>query len=110
MSWPTYSVVFLAYHGAPATITYTVPAGMTAIVRQATYWDTSSDGQANVTAGEPPDNTEFTFAVLAPPSGGAVATWTGRIVVGAGGYIRVYNVSGQVDPAIYVGGYLLGAG
>ena len=107
MSRPVYSTRFLATAGEPfGSVTYTVPAGLVAVVRDvAMYFVAGSGGYANLGVGDD----EVPLIVTLSQAGAEVtAQWSGTQVVPAGEVIAAYS-RGSVFCRCAVSGYLLSA-
>jgi len=104
---PVFSSQFIVYTSETPNLSYLVPTGFTAVVRDMEV--TQNIGSFFTTVGfqNSPEAPECYCVTVEAVGAANSASWHGRIVVPAGGLVLV-NFSEVGDfPFCYVGGYLL---
>lgn len=104
---PVFSTQFILYTDATPNLSYAVPAGATAVLRDATFYSTVAATLCQVNI-QDSDEAEAVVVVSEEIAGvGVYAQWTGRVVVPGGGFINLELGSLAAGINAYVGGYLL---
>jgi hypothetical protein len=104
---PVFSSQFILYTDATPNLSFAVPAGFTAVVRDVTFYATVAGTLCQVAIQDSEDAEGVTVVSEELAGVGVYVQWTGRIVVPAGGLINLVLGSLAAGVNAYVGGYLL---
>lgn len=104
---PVFSTQFIVYVDAAPNLSYEVPAGFTAVVRDVTFYATIAGTLCQVTIQDSGAAPVVTVVSEELAGLGAYEQWTGRVVVPEGGFIGLVLGSLAAGINAYVGGYLL---
>ena len=104
---PVYSQAFILYTDSTPNLSFDVPEGFTAVVRQITAY--TSLGGLQVVAYVLPEGGPATAVFAANNLVGVNAAWAweGRVVQEGPGTVGINVSSEALDSSVYVGGYLL---
>lgn len=104
---PVFSSQFIVYTDAAPITEYEVPAGFTAVIRDATFIATVAATLCQVSIQD--SEAAPACTVISETLAGieTYSQWTGRIVVPAGGLINLVLGSLAAGVSAYVGGYSL---
>lgn len=104
---PVYSTAFVQYTDSAPNLTFDVPEGYTAIVREIDlYYEASFIAAAGYVADGPGAPLNL-FVYLEGEGVLGSKQWTGRVVAPGGGVIGITTSSEGYIVSAYVGGYLL---
>lgn len=104
---PVYSAQFILYTPTTPNLSFLVPDGFTAVIRQWSVSQEITDWLFQLKIG---DASSATALIIVNENQAGVNTYLageGRWVVPGGGFMEVYLSSLGMVPHIYVGGYLL---
>jgi len=104
---PVFSQGFIYYTPDTPNIAFEVPEGFTAVLRDASYYDSVGAGFAAINVQTAVDVPWVTVIALNVLGVNQCETWSGRVVIPGGGVINLYTGSLGSGPEVYVGGYLL---
>lgn len=104
---PVYSTQFIVYGSSAGALEFAVPAGFTAVIRDASADATATAATVTVLV----QNSDAAPAIVVARMSGAgipfYSQWQGRVVCPGGGTISASATELGADVSIYVGGYLL---
>lgn len=104
---PVYSTQLIAYTDSAPNNVYEVPEGFTAIIRYASYFESSGAGYADVYIQDSPTAPGITVIALEVTGVNQLQHADLRVVVPGGGLITLFEGALGSGPQVYVGGYLL---
>lgn len=104
---PVFSQGFIYYTSAAPNTDFLVPAGFTAVIRDAIITQTIGGYLCYLFVGESESAPLLTVWSSEADGANLSNQWTGRVVVNEGGLIRIGVSALGSSPSMYVGGYLL---
>jgi len=104
---PIFSAQFIVYTDSTPNVSYEVPAGFTAVLRDFTAAWTIAGTFFQVGIQNDEEAPECIVAQIEAVGAVGYEQWTGRVVVPSGGFITIEIGEAASGLSFYVGGYLL---